>query len=238
MKNLKFIKASRYCIDKNGNLLSLRTDSIQSGWVHHGYRKYSIYYDDGTRGQLLAHRLVAMAYLPNPENKEYVNHKDGNKLNNRLDNLEWCTPSENNIHAYSTGLSIGKKPTGDVETYTGEYKESGSDYCEDDIREVCDLISKGYRDVDISRMLEFPRRLINSLRHKEKDHYLHITSQYSFNFQKEERMSPEQVIMICEKLQEGVGVMELSRELGLNRKKVGNIKSRKTFTDISRNFKW
>lgn len=68
----------------------------------HGYK--TINYKSKTH---YVHRLVAKAFIPNPNNKPCVNHKDGNKLNNHIDNLEWCTYSENNKHAYRTGL---KKP--------------------------------------------------------------------------------------------------------------------------------
>lgn len=52
----------------------------------------------------LVHRLVAIAFLPMQPGKEYVNHIDGNRLNNNLSNLEWCDHKENNNHAFDTGL--------------------------------------------------------------------------------------------------------------------------------------
>lgn len=63
-------------------------------------------YKNGKEKLLRVHRLVAMAFLPNPNNLPQVNHKDGNKQNNSVDNLEWCEQSDNMKHAYKNGLQI------------------------------------------------------------------------------------------------------------------------------------
>ena len=65
-----------------------------------GYKRLTI-----NSKKYLIHRLVALTFLENPENKEFVNHIDGNKLNNQLTNLEWVTCLENNIHKIQTGIS-------------------------------------------------------------------------------------------------------------------------------------
>lgn len=63
---------------------------------------------NGENKRKLIHRLVATAFIPNPYNKPQVNHIDGNKLNNSVDNLEWVTGSENTKHSYDIGFK--KKP--------------------------------------------------------------------------------------------------------------------------------
>lgn len=70
---------------------------------HNGYYRLKLCIS-GDSGMHVVHRLVAQTFIPNPLNKPQINHKDGNKLNNCVDNLEWCTAKENNTHAIDTGL--------------------------------------------------------------------------------------------------------------------------------------
>ncbi len=65
--------------------------------------------ETGKRFILRCHRAVAEAFIPNPDNKPEVNHIDGDKKNNRVENLEWCTYEENNKHAWRTGLCDKQK---------------------------------------------------------------------------------------------------------------------------------
>lgn len=71
-----------------------------------GYLRVSLW-NDGVRKMGVIHRLVPELFIPNPENKEYINHLDGNKFNNNASNLRWSTPSENALHAYDSGLRKG-----------------------------------------------------------------------------------------------------------------------------------
>ena len=92
-----------FYITTEGKLFNQKTQNWLKGSISGGYRVFSLRHKN-KKYDRLAHRLVAEAFLENPNNFPLVNHKDGNKLNNCVDNLEWCTASENNQHAYDTEL--------------------------------------------------------------------------------------------------------------------------------------
>lgn len=89
---------------------------------------------DGKIKRFSVHRLVAMVFIPNPLNLPQVNHRDGNKKNNRVENLEWVTAKENNDHAVLTGLwdcrgencHTAKVDRGKVELIRDLYKKGGT----------------------------------------------------------------------------------------------------------------
>jgi hypothetical protein len=96
-----------YFVSDTGDIFSNKTECVKKrifGLDNAGYRNVCL----SSKGKVitfLVHRIVANAFIPNPENKPCVNHKDGNKSNNDISNLEWCTYSENEKHSYS---ALGK----------------------------------------------------------------------------------------------------------------------------------
>lgn len=88
----------------NQNCPKRKTPKLLNQFVNNGYYKISLHNKGNTKRGIAIHRIVSEAFIPNTENKPFVNHKDGNKLNNHVSNLEWCTPQENHEHAAKTGL--------------------------------------------------------------------------------------------------------------------------------------
>jgi len=113
----------RFLVTEDGQLISNKSKKVLSQTPNHkGYLTHATKIG-GRNGQnvcLRINRLVAEAFIPNPENKPEVNHVNGIKTDNHKDNLEWSTEQENTIHAFKTGLIVRK--TGS-EAYTAKLND-------------------------------------------------------------------------------------------------------------------
>lgn len=104
VSNTGMVKSlSKKVNSKNGSIRTTKTIILKRSPNKIGY--VPVYLGNNKLG--LIHRLVAIAFIPNPENKPQINHIDGNPSNNHVSNLEWCTPSENAIHSHRV---LGRKP--------------------------------------------------------------------------------------------------------------------------------
>ena len=124
-------KNTNYLVSNYGNVKNLKTNKILNGEIiKKGYIRMYLGYN--FKNKVLAHRMVAETFIPNPDNKPTVNHIDGNKLNNHVSNLEWNTYSENLQHAFDNNLknciSKRKLSNADVLFIRNNYKPYDKEY--------------------------------------------------------------------------------------------------------------
>lgn len=104
ISNLGNIKAGyKEVVCSNGKIRKYKEKNIKPRIDPKGYQFITLYGHQYNR-QFRIHTLVALAFIPNPENKPCVNHKDSVRTNNKVNNLEWVTHSENTMHAYLKGV--------------------------------------------------------------------------------------------------------------------------------------
>ena len=101
-----------------------------------GYMQFS-YRENGKKYYKRVHRIVAETFLPNPLNLPQVNHIDGNKLNNDVSNLEWCSNAQNTQHGYDNNLYYTKSRSHKVKAID---KQSHIEYIFKSIREMCEKL--------------------------------------------------------------------------------------------------
>ena len=221
---------SNYVVNTDGEVISLCYNGIANnrhimtgGHDKNGYCLVTLTHNNKkyTRKK---HRLVAEAFIPNPVGKPEVNHKNGNKSDNRVENLEWCTSYENSHHASKIGL---RKP----------FKNK-----EDQVHMVCKLLSENRLPIYmISEMTGISCQ--NIVKIKNKITWKHISSLYDiskYNICSTSgehngmcKLSENDVKNVCELLNAGVKIKDISNKLNISKSSIYNIKYNKTWRKIS-----
>lgn len=142
-----------YAVTKEGRVWSYRANRFMKttpdskGYVIMDLNR------NGKRFSVSLHRLIAIAFVVNPNNLPVINHKNGIKSDNRAENLEWCTQSENNQHAYDTGLAHGMKGT----------KHWNVKLIESNVIEIRNSVSHGVRRMILAKKFGVTRTTIGDI---------------------------------------------------------------------------
>jgi len=104
------------------------------------------------------HRLVALMFISNPENKPQVNHRDGNRQNNKVDNLEWVTIKENVCYSFTMGWHVGNFGV----------KNGGCKLAEKQVRQIRKLLQKGFRHNYIAKLFNISRTNVTNIKNRKR----------------------------------------------------------------------
>lgn len=213
-----------FAIDNEGNVYNYYTkNKIKIHVDSSGYHRVSTKYK-GKSFNASVHRLIAIAHIPNPDNKPEVNHINGIKTDNSISNLEWVTLQENSDHANSTGLR---------DSMLGEGSHLNV-YPEVLIRSICEMLEQGSRNIDISRSLDVPVTLISDIRNK--DTWTHVSDEYKIKRNKRKSYSEEKIRWVCNKIIEKMMYKDIAEQSGIPLHTVRDIRHGKSFRYISKDY--
>lgn len=178
-----------------------------------GYLRVCIIDSSKARHNCSVHRLVALAFIKNPENYPVVNHLDGNKTNNRLENLEWVTFSQNSNHAVDTGL---------FDHISGEGSHL-SKFKNEEILEVVTLLKSGKTPSEVSKISKLSRPVCSKINlGKTWRMFLKKYGVYSYPINKEtkpffnNKMREDDILKVLELSSKGFSQKHIATELGIS----------------------
>ena len=228
---------TRYTITNIGFVINDDTGRIQIPYTsNRGYLIVNLSYK-GKRKKVSIHRLVATYFLDNPNNLPEVNHKDGNKNNNSVTNLEWCTPQQNVIHSFDYHLN-----------HSGEDNKL-SKITNNQAMKICKYLEENVLTMtEIAEEVGTTRKTVSHIKNKESwtrvSKYYNIDNYsikdknvlYADNHPRSKIKSTD-VKKICEMIEDNkLTLREISQKTGVSYQIVRNIYYKTTWKSISKNY--
>ena len=152
---------NKYQVSEDGVVTSPHGRILSHQVCHKGYHRVVLQAGRKHRLHTGVHRLVALCHLPNPDGRDQVNHKDGDKSNNHVSNLEWCAGSENVRHAFDTGLT--HSPRG--------FAARRARLTPELLDTINTMLASGDRQVDIAATTGISQSVISQVKRKVRDWY-------------------------------------------------------------------
>lgn len=219
---MKQITGSSCYITQDGKILNKNKQERKVKLTKTGYHEVDIYFGKEIgKKYFRVHRLVAQFFIENPQNKPFVNHKDGNKTNNSVSNLEWVTHQENMEHAKNFGLVKRAEENCNSVITTAQAEE------------ICKLLQMGYRNTDIAKSLNVSMPIVASIRYKSC--WTHISCKYVIP-DRSRSLSTETIHWLCAKIQEGLTqgqIIKLSYNNRITKTLIKDIRRKRIYKDIS-----
>lgn len=150
-----------YRVSEDGVVTSHRGRVLSHQVDSKGYHRVVLQAGRKHRLHTGVHRLVALTHLPNPDNKPEVNHKDGDKDNNHVSNLEWCTSAENVEHSVRLGLA--QHPTG--------FAARRARLTPKLIADIHRMLGEGVKQTEVSKMTGISQATVSQVKHGKRDWY-------------------------------------------------------------------
>ena len=215
-----------FSITTEGTVKKIKNSKVLKPFIDKdGYHRVTLC-RQGTTKKYYVHRLVALTFIGQPPaDDSQVNHKNSIRYFNHYTNLEWCSPKENTQHGITQGNLIVK----------GEDCPRAS-LSNESVLHICELLNKGVPVVNISKDLGIPVGTVFSI--KSKQTWSHLTTGI-LKVEVSEKLTKERAEEICVLLSEGKTDKQILNIVqGVNRHHVGNIRLRKTFKSVSKNYSW
>jgi len=218
----------RYSVSNLGRVKNNVTDKLRKLIHHLGYMNVNLYTNDHKESHMKVHRLVATAFLPKEDDKEYVNHIDGVRTNNLVINLEWSNSKENTEHAKATGLL---KQTGEDNHMAKTTDEN--------VRKLCSLLEENkYSYSEIAKKGGVTYAMVNNLARGAR--WKHISKDYNLPKVRAFKVTKDTIELIVNAFKEVPKLTnkEIGLRFGVSAPTISGTRSRSRNTELTKDLVW
>lgn len=222
-------KGTKYYVSRAGKVISKKVHihELKVFETNKGYQYVKTSTSKGKSRAEFIHRLVAKAFIPNPDNKPEVNHIDGNKHNNCVENLEWVTSKENKDHARNHHL---------IRPAKGE-KSGMTNLTNNKVRAICEDMERNELTIkELSKKYNVTKDTLYSIRTRRA--WTFISEDYYFpkKTKQKYKFSENTIRKMCKMFEQGYTSTQVSKKLGINKSTANDIYKHRRHTDISNDY--